>query len=144
MCSFVIFILPGFWMSTFSHGASRKYCICEATEYLQNARVKPSNISKGKFFWSTWLLICLVSVNKQITNWYIQIVNFFNTWPFDKCALHVHKQIKWVDASFDVIHSLYLRKKNITVCRSMLKAHIYQKIPKKQNKTKQNKTKTLS
>ena len=31
MCSYVTFILNRFWMSTFSHDASGKYCICEAT-----------------------------------------------------------------------------------------------------------------
>ena len=31
MCSYVIFILCRFWMSNFSHDASGKYCICEAT-----------------------------------------------------------------------------------------------------------------
>ena len=31
MCHYVIFVLLGFWMSTFSHDASGKYCICEAT-----------------------------------------------------------------------------------------------------------------
>ena len=31
MCSYVIFVLRRFWMSTFSNDASEKYCFCEAT-----------------------------------------------------------------------------------------------------------------
>ena len=31
MCSYVIFVLRRFWMSTFLHDASGKYCICKAT-----------------------------------------------------------------------------------------------------------------
>ena len=31
MCSLVIFVQRGFWMSRFSHDASEKYYICEAT-----------------------------------------------------------------------------------------------------------------
>ena len=43
MCSYVIFILCGFWMSIFSLDASGKYCICKATvvgpQFCKNVRI---------------------------------------------------------------------------------------------------------
>ena len=76
MCSCVIFVLRGFWMSTFSHDASGKYCTCEATvggaQYCEVGELAKltSNINvngKGKF--PGWLAVGAMDISVPLFHW---------------------------------------------------------------------------